>query len=139
MPAPVKSAPTLDSLEDFVAALDEKAQPDLIFDIERFVRVASFKPGHIKYAREPGTPPDLSARMIRSLRDLTGELWVVDDTAVEGSEPIGVRTRREAEERDARIREHPAFDHPLLRDRADFIEVLDTTPISEGITEEDAP
>ena len=136
MPTSVKSVPTLDSLEDFVAALDEKAQPDLIFDIERFVRVASFKPGHIKYAREPGTPPDLPARMIRTLRDLTGDLWVVDDTAKEGAEPIGVRTRREAEERDARIREHPAFDHPLLRDRADFIEVLDTTPISEGTTEE---
>ena len=138
MPTPVKATLTFESLEDLVAALDDQSQPDLIFDIERFVRISTFKPGYVKYAREPATPPDLPARMIRTLRDLTGELWIVDDTAKEGAEPIGVRERREAEETDARIREHPAFDHPLLRDRADFIEVIDTAPISGlDVTSED--
>ena len=130
MPLAPASVTTPESLEDIVAALDPKRHADLIYDLERFVRVAEFTPGRIVFAKETGTPPDLAARLIRELRALTGELWVVDDTAASGTEPIGVRRKADAHAREARLRDHPAFAHPLLKDGADFIEFSDAVPMS---------
>ena len=130
MPTAVKSAPTLESVADLLDALDPKLHADLVYDVERFLRPVAFKPGEIAYEKAPGAPADLPARLIRQLKDLTGELWVVDDTAKGGSEPLGQLRKREAEEAEAKLRSHPAFDHPLLRDEADFIEFTDAPSLS---------
>ena len=138
MPKTVKSTPVLESFADLLDALDPKLHADLVYDIERFVRPVEFGPGEIAYAKEPGAPADLPARMIRLLKDLTGELWVVSDSAKGGKEPVGVTRKREAEEAEAKLRAHPAFEHPLLRDEADFIEFTDAPSIDvEGSLSED--
>ena len=145
MPTAVKSAPTLESVADLLNALDPKLHADLVYDVERFLRPVAFKPGEIAYEKAPGAPADLPARLIRQLKDLTGELWVVDDTAKGGSEPVGQLRKREAEEAEAKLRAHPAFDHPLLRDEAEFIEFTDAPSLSgsgslsEAQTDEETP
>jgi DNA polymerase-3 subunit gamma/tau len=68
--------------------------------------------------------------MIRALKDLTDELWIVDDTGKDGDEPLGQTRKREAKEQVEKLRAHPAFEHPLLRDGAEFIEFIETPPIS---------
>ena len=137
MPAQVKPVVTLESMADFVRALDPKLQPDLIYDIEHLARPVSFKPGHVVFEKVPTTPPDLSARMIRALKELTDELWIVDDTGKDGAEPIGQVRKQKAREEDAKLRAHPAFDHPLLSEGAEFIEFIDSPPISTPVEQPD--
>ena len=130
MPKPVKTAPTLESFSDLLGALDPKLHADLVYDIERFVRPVAFKPGEIEYEKASGAPADLPARLIRQLKDMTGELWVVSDAGRDGAEPIGITRKREAENAEAKLRSHPAFEHPLLRDEAEFLEFSDAPSIA---------
>ena len=138
MAVEVASPATFETLADFVDALDPKTQVDLRFDVERFVRPVSFAPGKIVFEAGEGAPRDLAARMIRTLRDLTGELWVVDDSGKGGAEPLGQVRKERERERDAALRAHPAFAHPLLAD-AEFIELVEVAPISDGLDAGDMP
>ena len=121
MPVAVKPTHTFESVADMARALDPKTQADLLYDVERFVRPVSFKPGEVVFERADGTPPDLAARMIRALKELTGELWIVDDTGKGGTDPVGLARRQAEAERDAKRRAHPAFSHPLLSEGAEFL------------------
>jgi DNA polymerase-3 subunit gamma/tau len=49
----------------------------LKFDIERFVRPISFRPGAIEFEPAPGAPSNLQQRLAARLKEWTGEPWLV--------------------------------------------------------------
>lgn len=122
--APVE-APTarIECLEDLVAEIPDR-QMDLKYDIEKYVRVIRFRQGSITIENLTGAPPSLVGRMVEALRDVTGDLWLINQEDGEGAPALLDARRTAIAERDARERAHPAFSHPLLAN-ADLIEIRD--------------
>lgn len=125
-PAP---AVTLASLEDFTNALPDQMAA-LRYDIEKYVRPIRFRPGSITIENLKDAPPSLVGRMVEALRDMTGDLWLIDQEAGDGAASIAEQRKTALAERDARDRSHPAFSHPLLKS-AQLIEIRDVDTTSE--------
>lgn len=87
--------PRLEKFEDVVALIDKKREANLAYDVERFVRLAEFAPGLIRYAPAEGAPPDLPMRLARALKDWTGETWTIRADGEQGVESLSERRKRE--------------------------------------------
>jgi DNA polymerase-3 subunit gamma/tau len=94
-PAPV---PTLQSFEDVLRLIDAKRDVTLKFDVEKFVRPISFRPGAITFEPAPGAPSDLQQRLVQRLKEWTGQAWLVAAEGGGGAESLYERARREAQE-----------------------------------------
>lgn len=121
-------APRLEKLEDFTEALTDK-QAALKYDIEKFVRPIRFRQGSITIENLVDAPPSLVGRMVEALREITGDLWLVDQEAGQGEATLSERRKKAIADRDAADRAHPAFEHPLFK-TAKLIEIRDTAPTS---------
>lgn len=130
-PVPV-SAPTLQvsQLEDFTDSLPD-SQVQLRYDIEKYVRVIRFRPGAITIAKVDRAPVTLVGRMVEALRDMTGELWLIEQEDGEGAPSISEARKTAIAEQDARDRSHPAFSHSLLK-TAKLLEIRDAPTRSES-------
>ena len=107
--------PTLEinSLADLLTALPD-TQIKLKSDVERYIRLVSFKQGKIELRVTDPRHMSLIGQIVQALLDLTGDLWVVSPSEEDG-EPTLAEQRREAKKaRDEKERAHPAFTHPLL-------------------------
>jgi len=126
------SAPTLqiNSLADFSENLPE-TQIQLKYDVERYVRVVRFKPGAITIAKMDRAPVTLVGRMVEALRDMTGELWLIDQVDDAGAPSISEARKTAKSEQDARDRSHPAFSHSLLK-KAKLLEIRNTATKSDS-------
>jgi DNA polymerase-3 subunit gamma/tau len=72
-----------------VAALAETHRDiALKFDIERFVRPISFRPGAIEFEPAPGAPSNLAQRLSGRLKEWTGQPWLVATKADGGAATI---------------------------------------------------
>ncbi|MGB0908177.1 MAG: DNA polymerase III subunit gamma/tau [Maricaulaceae bacterium] len=124
-----QAAIQINSLEDMIAHIKSI---DLKYDIEKFVRLIRIAPGSMTIAKLVDAPPTLVGRMVEILRDLTGDLWLIDQEAHEAvHETIAEKRVREVAEQKERDYSHPAFSHPLLA-QAQLIEIRDIAPISDG-------
>jgi len=130
-PVPV-SAPTLqiNSLAEFTDHLPD-SQIQLKYDVERYVRVVRFKPGAITIAKMDRAPVTLVGRMVEALRDMTGELWLIDQVDDAGAPSISEARKTAKSEQDARDRSHPAFSHSLLK-KAKLLEIRNTATKSDS-------
>ena len=130
-PVPV-SAPTLqiNNLAEFAEHLPDSLI-QLKYDVERYVRVIRFKPGAITIAKMDRAPVTLVGRMVEALRDMTGDLWLIEQDDGEGAPSIADARKTAIAEQDARDRSHPAFEHSLLKN-AKLIEIRDTSTTSES-------
>ena len=129
-PVPV-SAPTLqiNSLAEFAEHLPD-SQIQLKYDVERYVRVVRFKPGSMTIAKMDRAPVTLVGRMVEALRDMTGELWLIEQVDGEGAPSIADARKTAIAEQDSRDRSHPAFEHSLLK-KAKLLEIRDAPTKSE--------
>ncbi len=129
-PVPV-SEPKLQisSLAEFVEHLPD-SQIQLKYDVERYVRVVRFKPGSITIAKMERAPVTLVGRMVEVLREMTGDLWLVDQVDDEGAPSLAEARKTAIAEQDARDRSHPAFEHSLLK-KAKLLEIRDVPTKSE--------
>lgn len=118
----------LEKLEDFTEALTDK-QAALKYDIEKFVKPIRFRQGSITIENLVDAPPSLVGRMVEALREITGDLWLVDQEAGQGEATLSARRKKAIADRDAADRAHPAFKHPLFKS-AKLIEIRDTAPTS---------
>ncbi len=125
----VAPAVTIACLEDFTSALPEQMAA-LRYDVEKYVRPIRFRPGSITIENLDGAPPSLVGRMVEALRDITGDLWLIDQEAGKGEIPLAEQRKQAIAERDARDKSHPAFSHPLLMS-AELIEIRDV-PTTSG-------
>ena len=125
---PEKPAVEIGSFEDFVAALPD-TQIRLKSDLERYVRLVSFKRGAISINITDPRQNTLIGKIVSALQDMTGDLWIVSPSDEKGAPPISHQRKSAAAAQDAEDRSHPAFSHPLLtsakelyiRDRAENV------------------
>ncbi|XBQ16506.1 MAG: DNA polymerase III subunit gamma/tau [Oceanicaulis sp.] len=117
-----------ETIEAFLALVEESRDINLKLDIERHVRPVSIRPG--RFAFEPaGDPPaSLGGRIASFLSEQTGTRWLVDATAKNGGETVAERRRRERQERlDAVMRD------PVM------VKALTAFPGAELVNVEDPP
>lgn len=124
-----KPVVTIESLEDLTEALTDQ-QAALRYDIEKYVKPIRFRQGSITIENLTEAPPSLVGRMVEALREMTGDLWLIDQEAGEGALSITEQRKKAIAERDAKDRAHPAFSHPLFK-AAKLIEIRDVAPTSK--------
>ncbi len=110
---PEKSAVEIGSFEDFVAALPQ-TQIRLKSDLERYVRLVSFKRGAISVNITDPRQNSLIGKIVSALQDMTGDLWIVSPSDEAGAQSISQQRKSAASAQEAEDRSHPAFSHPLL-------------------------
>ena len=97
-PQPV-GAPTAlaapQSFEDVVALIDARRDVALKYDVERYMRPVSFRPGAITFEPAPGAPSNLATRLVGRLKEWTGEPWLVAAEGGGGAETAWERQQRE--------------------------------------------
>jgi len=128
-PAPqMKAAPSiqLESFQDIIAALPD-SQIALKYDIEKYVRPIRFKQGSITFQPGDGAPVSLIGKIVQTIKDLTGELWIVSPETSGGGETLWETRKNAAAAKHASDRAHPAFEHPMLK-AAKLIEIRHTGP-----------
>jgi len=86
------------SFEDVVALIEAKRDISLRLDVERFVRPISFRPGAITFEPAPGAPANLAGRLVRALKEWTGQPWLVAAEGNGGAESAWEKEKREQRE-----------------------------------------
>jgi len=112
----IPEAPVVEigSFAEFVAALPD-TQIKLKSDLERYVRLVSFKRGAISINITDPRQNTLIGKIVKALQDMTGDLWIVSPSDAEGEPPLAQQRKSAAAAQDAEDRSHPAFSHPLLK------------------------
>ena len=130
-PAPLPS-PNVEiaSLEDFTENLKD-TQIQLRYDVEKHVRVIRFKAGTITIEKTQDAPVTLIGKMVEALRDMTGDLWLIEQEDGEGALSIAEARKQAKADQDAQDRAHPAFSHSLLKN-AKLLEIRDVPTTSES-------
>jgi DNA polymerase-3 subunit gamma/tau len=82
------------SFDDLVQLADLRRDVGLKFDLERYVRPISFRPGAIVFEAAPGAPSNLSQRLVSRLKEWTGQPWLVATEHGGGAETLMERHRR---------------------------------------------
>ncbi|HEX3919707.1 MAG TPA: DNA polymerase III subunit gamma/tau [Caulobacteraceae bacterium] len=99
-PAPVaaNAMPVLRSLDDVVALIDQRRDIALRLDVQKYVRLISFRVGAISFEPAPGAPNNLAQRLSARLKEWTGQPWLVAAETGGGSETLAeIATKAEAE------------------------------------------
>ncbi len=108
MAAPAAQAmPVLASFDDVLALIAAKRDIGLRLDVEQFVRPISFRPGAITYEPAPGAPGNLAGRLVRALKEWTGQPWLIAAEGGGGAETMMERQKREEREAMAQIKADP--------------------------------
>jgi DNA polymerase-3 subunit gamma/tau len=109
-PAPqaaVTPQASLASFEDVLKLIDAKREIGLKLDVDRYLRLVSFRPGAIVFEPAPGAPTNLSGRLVSRLKEWTGQPWLVATDGGGGAETAWERQKREAREARAEIEADP--------------------------------
>jgi DNA polymerase-3 subunit gamma/tau len=96
-----------ESFEQVVALLAERRDIGLRMDVERFVRLVSFKPGAIVFEPAPGAPGDLARKLSQRLKEWTGQPWLVAAEGGGGGESLYEREKRNDADVRARVAQDP--------------------------------
>jgi DNA polymerase-3 subunit gamma/tau len=124
------SAPqvALHSFADVVRLIDERRDVALRLDVDRYVRLISFRPGALAFEPAPGAPNNLAQRLAARLKEWTGQPWLV---AAEGGG--GALTLAEQRRRELEVAKAEALADPFVRS------VMETFPGTELIEVRLAP
>jgi DNA polymerase-3 subunit gamma/tau len=76
------------SFQDVALLAEAHRDISLKFDIERYVRPISFRPGAIEFEPAPGAPSNLAQRLVARLKEWTGQPWLVATDSRGGSETL---------------------------------------------------
>jgi DNA polymerase-3 subunit gamma/tau len=76
------------SFQDVALLAEAHRDIALKFDIERYVRPISFRPGAIEFEPSPGAPSNLAQRLVARLKEWTGQPWLVATDSRGGSETL---------------------------------------------------
>jgi DNA polymerase-3 subunit gamma/tau len=102
-----KAEPTLASFEDVLKLIESKREIGLKLDVDRYLRLVSFRPGAIVFEPAPGAPANLSGRLVSRLKEWTGQPWLVATDGGGGAETAWERQKREGREARAEIEADP--------------------------------
>ncbi|USQ95659.1 DNA polymerase III subunit gamma/tau [Caulobacter sp. RL271] len=108
MAAPgAQAMPVLASFDDVLALIAAKRDIGLRLDVEQYVRPISFRPGAITFEAAPGAPANLAGRLVRALKEYTGQPWLVAAEGGGGAESLMERQKREEREALEEIKKDP--------------------------------
>jgi DNA polymerase-3 subunit gamma/tau len=93
----ISAEPLLRSFEDVVALIDRRRDIALRLDVQKFVRLISFRVGAISFEPAPGAPNNLSQRLSVRLKEWTGQPWLVAAETGGGAETLAERQAKEDE------------------------------------------
>jgi DNA polymerase-3 subunit gamma/tau len=93
--APQSAAPMLRSFDDVVALIDKRRDISLRLDVQKYVRLISFRTGAISFEPAPGAPAALAQRLSARLKEWTGQPWLVAAEGGGGAETLAEREARE--------------------------------------------
>jgi DNA polymerase III subunit gamma/tau len=102
--------PALRNFEDLVALIDQRRDIALKLDVEKYVRLISFRTGAISFEPAPGAPNNLSQRLSARLKEWTGQPWLV---AAEGGG--GAETLAEIRAKELEVARAEALADPFVR------------------------
>jgi DNA polymerase-3 subunit gamma/tau len=105
---------------DIVALIDQRRDIALRLDVEKYVRLISFRPGAISFEPAPGAPNNLAQRLSARLKEWTGQPWLV---AAEGGG--GAETLAETKARELEVARTETLADPFVR------QVMDVFPGAE--------
>ena len=100
-------APSLQSFEDVLRLIDSRREITLKLDVERYLKLVSFRPGAIEFEPAAGCPPRLAQRLSARLKDWTGQPWLVAAQGTGGAETAWEREKRAKAEARAAIEADP--------------------------------
>ena len=83
------------SFDDVVALIEARRDIALKYDVDRYMRPVSFRPGAITFEPAPGAPSSLAGRLVARLKEWTGEPWLVAAEGGGGAESAWERQKRE--------------------------------------------
>ena len=99
MAAPgAQAMPVLASFDDVMALIAAKRDIGLRLDVEQYVRPINFRPGALTFEAAPGAPGNLAGRLVRFLKEHTGQPWLVAAEGGGGAESLMERQKREERE-----------------------------------------
>lgn len=108
MAAPgAQAMPVLASFDDVMALIAAKRDIGLRLDVEQYVRPISFRPGAVTFEAAPGAPGNLAGRLVRFLKEHTGQPWLVAAEGGGGAESLMERQKREEREALEQIKQDP--------------------------------
>lgn len=108
MAAPgAQAMPVLASFDDVMALIAAKRDIGLRLDVEQYVRPINFRPGAITFEAAPGAPGNLAGRLVRFLKEHTGQPWLVAAEGGGGAESLMERQKREEREALEAIKKDP--------------------------------
>ncbi len=85
----------LQSMDDVMRLIEAKRDVALKFDLAKFARPVSFRPGAIAFEPAPGAPTNLAQRLAVRLKEWTGQPWLVAAEGGGGGESLYEREQRE--------------------------------------------
>lgn len=108
MAAPgAQAMPVLASFDDVMALIAAKRDIGLRLDVEQYVRPINFRPGALTFEAAPGAPGNLAGRLVRFLKEHTGQPWLVAAEGGGGAESMMERQKREEREALEQIKKDP--------------------------------
>jgi DNA polymerase-3 subunit gamma/tau len=132
--APATAEPALRNFDDVVALIDRRRDIALRLDVQRYVRLISFRTGAIAFEPAPGAPNNLAQRLAARLKEWTGQPWLV---AAEGGG--GAETLEEQQARsDAAVRAEVLAD-PFVRQVMEVFPGAEVAEIRQLAVEDAAP
>jgi DNA polymerase III subunit gamma/tau len=105
-PAPVE-LPNPQSFAEVLQMIEHKRDIGLRVDVERYVRLVSFRPGAITFEPAPNAPIDLVRKLSMKLKEWTGQRWLIATEGQGGAETVYERDQRETAAAKAKILESP--------------------------------
>ncbi len=93
-PMVAPALPDPQTFEQVVALIGQKREIGLQMEVERYVRLVSFKPGAIVYESHPNAPIDLARKLASRLKDWTGRTWLIAANGQGGGETLIEADRR---------------------------------------------
>ena len=79
----------------------------LLFQLEDYVRLVSYKPGKIEFEPKDNAPRDLAQRLGATLQKLTGTRWMISVVNDGGGQTISEKRGIEKREHERKVLEHP--------------------------------
>jgi DNA polymerase III subunit gamma/tau len=106
----ISQEPAPQTFDDVVALIDQRRDIALRLDVQKYLRLISFRIGAISFEPAPGAPNNLSQRLSARLKEWTGQPWLVMAETGGGAETLAERQAKE----DAAIRAEALAD-PFVR------------------------
>jgi len=105
--APLTEAATLATFDDVLKLIEAKRDIGIKLDVDRYLRLVSYRPGAIVYEPAPNTPANFAGRLVSRLKEWTGQPWLVAAEGGGGAETAWEKQKREQKEARAEIESDP--------------------------------